>query len=120
MGQPYGKQAPASIDNIPIINDIDFEGRGEFLTVAAEPTSGSRKFELDQKTGDIVDETYTRLPTTSVIRQFGGAAKKIALTFDDGPDPEWTPKILDILKEKKVTATFLIIDSNAEAYPGLV
>lgn len=120
MGQPYGKQAPASIDNIPIINDIDFEGRGEFLTVAAEPTSGSRKFELDRKTGDIVDETYTRLPTTYVIRQFGGAAKKIALTFDDGPDPEWTPKILDILKEKKVPATFFIIGSNAEAYPGLV
>ncbi len=120
MGQPYGKQAPASIDNIPIINDIDFEGRGEFLTVAAEPTSGSRKFELDKKTGDIVDETYTKLPTTYVIRQFGGGAKKIALTFDDGPDPEWTPKILDILKEKKVPATFFIIGSNAEAYPGLV
>ncbi|HEY4342850.1 MAG TPA: glycosyltransferase [Parvibaculum sp.] len=120
IGQPYGKAAPATLDDIPIIDDIDFEGRGEFLTVAAEPTTGSRKFELDAKSGDIVDETYTKLPTTYVIKQFGGAKKKIALTFDDGPDPEWTPQILDILKEKKVPATFFIIGSNAESYPGLV
>ena len=45
---------------------------------------------------------------------------KIALTFDDGPDPQWTPKILDILKEKGVQATFFIIGENGAAYPRLV
>lgn len=120
MGQPYGSAAPATLGSIPIIDDIDFEGRGEFLSVSAEPTTGSRKFEVDPQTGDINDETYIKLPTTYVIRQFGGADKKIALTFDDGPDAEWTPQILDVLKEKKVPATFFIIGSNAEAHPGLV
>ncbi len=45
---------------------------------------------------------------------------KIALTFDDGPDPEWTPQILDILKAKHVPATFFIIGANAEMSPRLV
>ena len=46
--------------------------------------------------------------------------KKLALTFDDGPDPEWTPQILDILKAKHVPATFFVIGANMEAHPGLV
>ena len=45
---------------------------------------------------------------------------KLALTFDDGPDPEWTPAILDILKDKHVPAAFFMIGSNMEAHPGLV
>ena len=44
----------------------------------------------------------------------------MALTFDDGPDPEWTPQILDILKAKGVHATFFIIGNNARAHPDLV
>ena len=43
--------------------------------------------------------------------------KKIALTFDDGPDNIVTYKILDILKEKQVKATFFIIGANAAKYP---
>ena len=43
--------------------------------------------------------------------------KKIALTFDDGPDNKVTYKILDILKEKQVKATFFIIGANATKYP---
>jgi peptidoglycan-N-acetylglucosamine deacetylase len=45
---------------------------------------------------------------------------KVALTFDDGPSTEWTPKILDILKQKGVKATFFIIGANGETNPGLV
>ena len=48
------------------------------------------------------------------------AGQGVALTFDDGPDPEWTPQILDILKAKHVHATFFMIGANAEANPGLV
>lgn len=40
--------------------------------------------------------------------------KLIALTFDDGPENYWTPKILDILKEKKVKATFFVIGQQAQ------
>lgn len=42
---------------------------------------------------------------------------KIALTFDDGPHPRYTPKILDILEEYGVKATFFVVGVNAEYYP---
>ncbi len=42
---------------------------------------------------------------------------KIALTFDDGPHPRYTPKILDILEEFGVKATFFVVGVNAEYYP---
>ncbi|MDA1366239.1 polysaccharide deacetylase family protein [Glycomyces algeriensis] len=45
---------------------------------------------------------------------------RVALTFDDGPSPEWTPKVLDMLREQGVKATFCLIGAYAEAYPELV
>ncbi|TDQ34231.1 polysaccharide deacetylase family protein [Aureibacillus halotolerans] len=44
----------------------------------------------------------------------------IALTFDDGPDPRYTPHLLDILKEAGVHATFFVIGSNAQEHPDLI
>ncbi len=44
----------------------------------------------------------------------------VALTFDDGPHPKYTPKILDILKEEGVSATFFAVGMNAETYPELI
>lgn len=46
--------------------------------------------------------------------------KVIALTFDDGPNPKYTPQILDILKENNAKATFFVIGSRAQKYPALV
>ena len=43
----------------------------------------------------------------------------VALTFDDGPDPEVTPKILDMLKGHKAKATFFVIGQHVEKYPEL-
>jgi cellulose synthase/poly-beta-1,6-N-acetylglucosamine synthase-like glycosyltransferase/peptidoglycan/xylan/chitin deacetylase (PgdA/CDA1 family)/spore germination protein YaaH len=120
MGRKYNATSPAGLRDIPTTQDVDFEGQGEVLRVEAQPTPGTRAIEVDKDTGDIDDETYTKLPTTFVIRQAGYSQTKLALTFDDGPDPEYTPEILDILKAKHVTATFFIIGENAEAYPGLV
>ena len=45
------------------------------------------------------------------------AGKKIALTFDDGPHPRLTPKILGILDKYSVKATFFVIGQNAKYYP---
>lgn len=46
--------------------------------------------------------------------------KTIALTFDDGPDPTWTPRILDVLKKHHVHATFFVVGSAAVENPDLV
>lgn len=45
---------------------------------------------------------------------------KIAITFDDGPSPAWTPQLLDGLKERNVKATFFLIGENAKNNPELV
>jgi len=46
--------------------------------------------------------------------------KKVALTFDDGPNPDATPRILDTLAELGVKATFFILGRHAERWPELV
>ncbi len=46
--------------------------------------------------------------------------KKIALTFDDGPHPRYTERILNILKKYDVKATFFVIGVNIENYPGVI
>src|ERR1035438_8316320 len=44
----------------------------------------------------------------------------VALTFDDGPDPVTTPRVLDILHQKQVPATFFVVGERAEQHPELV
>ncbi|XID95759.1 polysaccharide deacetylase family protein [Paenibacillaceae bacterium WGS1546] len=46
--------------------------------------------------------------------------RKVALTFDDVPDPRFTPQVLDVLKEKGVKATFFVVGSRAKKHPELV
>jgi cellulose synthase/poly-beta-1,6-N-acetylglucosamine synthase-like glycosyltransferase/peptidoglycan/xylan/chitin deacetylase (PgdA/CDA1 family) len=120
MGRPYGAPAPEALRVIGTGQDIDFEGEGEMLRVAETPAEGARTFEVDNQTGEIVDQVYKTVPTPFVIERAGDTPGKLALTFDDGPDRDWTPKILDILKAKDVRASFFIIGENAQAYPALV
>ncbi|EGX54856.1 hydrolase [Streptomyces zinciresistens K42] len=44
----------------------------------------------------------------------------VNITIDDGPDPSWTPQMLDVLKERGVKATFCMVGTQAQAYPDLV
>lgn len=46
--------------------------------------------------------------------------RQVCLTFDDGPHPEHTPRLLDVLREHRVPATFFVVGELAERYPGLV
>ncbi|MEJ2862419.1 bifunctional polysaccharide deacetylase/glycosyltransferase family 2 protein [Actinomycetospora flava] len=47
-------------------------------------------------------------------------AKTVALTFDDGPDPTWTPRVLEVLRRHQVPATFFVVGSNAARHPDLL
>ncbi|MEO9077997.1 MAG: glycosyltransferase, partial [Rhodanobacter sp.] len=120
FGRPYNAPAPDQLRTIGAGEDIDIEGQGEVLEIASKPSAGARTIELDKDGGSIDDETYTSLPSSYVIQRAGTLPHKIALTFDDGPDPQWTPQILDILKAKHVPATFFIIGANAEMSPKLI
>jgi len=100
---------------------VDFEGNGELLqVVSAQPRNGSRTLNVDSKTGYIDREEITSIPTSYVIQRTGDRPGLLALTFDDGPDPRWTPAILDILRRENVPATFFIVGKNGEAHPDLI
>jgi cellulose synthase/poly-beta-1,6-N-acetylglucosamine synthase-like glycosyltransferase/peptidoglycan/xylan/chitin deacetylase (PgdA/CDA1 family) len=100
--------------------EVDFEGNGELLKVMSRPQKGARDLDLDAASGFIKSEQFTALPSSYVVQRTGDRPGLLALTFDDGPDPRWTPAILDILKQENVPATFFIIGKNGQAYPELV
>ena len=124
-----------ALDNISFAGTglINFDGEGELLQPIAEPSRGKRIVVRDPKTGLIVAETYQKnaqghllVPTSYVVRRYSGVTgdtnkeKQVLLTFDDGPDPTWTPQILDILKKNHVPAVFFVVGKNAETNPDLV
>ena len=61
----------------------------------------------------VMGRTLVRLPP-------GERDGKVVLTFDDGPDPEVTPALLDLLDRRGVKASFFLIGENARAHPSLV
>jgi cellulose synthase/poly-beta-1,6-N-acetylglucosamine synthase-like glycosyltransferase/peptidoglycan/xylan/chitin deacetylase (PgdA/CDA1 family) len=64
--------------------------------------------------GPIVDTTGGKVKSTQVPRG------TIVLTFDDGPDPKWTPEVLAVLKKHDIPATFFVTGANVTRYPDLV
>jgi cellulose synthase/poly-beta-1,6-N-acetylglucosamine synthase-like glycosyltransferase/peptidoglycan/xylan/chitin deacetylase (PgdA/CDA1 family) len=58
--------------------------------------------------------------SSNPIRSVGPGPRTIALTFDDGPDPTWTPRVLEVLRRHRVRATFFVVGSQVVAHPGLI
>lgn len=89
---------------------------------------GSQELSLEHQEMDDLDEERSPDTSQSGFRSmekkvyFNGSAKdgkQVALTFDDGPDAIVTPKILDILKENEIKATFFLLGDRAEAHPEI-
>ena len=104
-----------ALNVVPYGYEVAHYGKGELLKVTAAPTTGKRKIVYDAASGSIVDRQYIRYPTPYEVEHWGNKNKrKIALTFDDGPDPEYTSQVLDILKQYQVPGTFFVIGMNAQ------
>ncbi len=99
--------------NTPV-ESPDYIGDGEVLNVVSKPQPGLLHLEIDSTEKIISEEQYIQLPTKYVIRKYGNVHNQVILTFDDGPDPEYTPQILDILKKEKVPAAFFVVGMEAE------
>jgi cellulose synthase/poly-beta-1,6-N-acetylglucosamine synthase-like glycosyltransferase/peptidoglycan/xylan/chitin deacetylase (PgdA/CDA1 family)/spore germination protein YaaH len=112
------QNSPDPLRTINYGYQVDFEGNGELLKVMSRPQKGARDLEVDN--GFIKSERFTALPSSYVVERTGDRPGLLALTFDDGPDPKWTPAILDILKRENVPATFFIIGKNGQTYPDLL
>ncbi len=94
-------------------------GRGEVVNLDPASAAGRRSFRTDAAGRILCDyERPSAHPT--LFRMGGGAGNRVCLTFDDGPDPEYSPAILDILKERGVKAAFFVVGSEAEKYPGII
>ncbi|WCT12792.1 glycosyltransferase [Mucilaginibacter jinjuensis] len=97
------------------LNDkIDYDGDGEVLDLITTPKTGLIDVKMDTTNFVITNQNYIHLPTKYVIRRYGYSPKKVVLTFDDGPDPDYTPRILDILKKENVPAAFFVVGVMAE------
>lgn len=101
-------------------------GEGELLNIIFTPAQGNIKLETDKTDMLITEQQYVQLPSGYVYQKFAedkspiGPGHKMILTFDDGPDATYTPKILDILQKKKVPATFFVVGLNAESNIPLI
>jgi cellulose synthase/poly-beta-1,6-N-acetylglucosamine synthase-like glycosyltransferase/peptidoglycan/xylan/chitin deacetylase (PgdA/CDA1 family)/spore germination protein YaaH len=102
------------LTTVGLNNKINYEGDGEVLDLITTPVKGEIDVKLDTINYVITNQTYIKLPTKYVIRKYGYKPGKIVLTFDDGPDPDFTPRILDILKREKVPAAFFVVGSMGE------
>ena len=116
---PGDPAAPAKLKDVPPGQDVDMEGEGEVLRIEASPLVGRRTITVDSNTALISDESFDSLPEPYRVGRYGASKNQVALTFDDGPDPEWTPKILDVLKRERATATFFLIGIQSDKYDSL-
>ncbi|WP_241491930.1 glycosyltransferase [Sphingomonas endophytica] len=97
--------------HLPAPAGITVRGKGEIMRIAAEATPGERRVRWS---GPLIRAArYVRLPQPDVVERTGAHRRLVALTFDDGPDPAWTPTILDVLKREHARATFFVTGANA-------
>lgn len=108
------KYTGKELSKVELNDRINYTGDGEILDLVTTPKEGELTLKLDSVTKMITYQDYVSLPTKYVINKFGQADKKVILTFDDGPDPTYTPQILKILKKEKVPATFFVVGMMAE------
>jgi len=110
----------ARLQDVPPGQDLIIEGEGDIWRISATPMNGRRTFRYDASTDTIVEESYQKYPLSYRIEALGGIPHKLALTFDDGPDPNFTAPILDILRAKRAPATFFVTGVAANNSPGLL
>jgi peptidoglycan-N-acetylglucosamine deacetylase len=89
--------------------DVLYKGKGEVLAASSPKLeTGVRRLSLDAPHNLITDQKIQIFPRSTTVTRWGARTDKvIALTFDDGPDRRYTAKVLDVLREKDVKATFL-------------
>jgi cellulose synthase/poly-beta-1,6-N-acetylglucosamine synthase-like glycosyltransferase/peptidoglycan/xylan/chitin deacetylase (PgdA/CDA1 family)/spore germination protein YaaH len=106
--------------------DVDSEGEGDILDITRKMQTGRRVATMDDDDSipvgyrSVAAETMTSYPLSYTVTQTGYYPNEVALSFDDGPDPTWTPKILDILKQKHASGAFFMIGEEAQNNIGLM
>ncbi len=109
-----------TLQSVEFDNYVHYFGEGAFLRIHEHPQVGQRSIEVDAQTGRIVDQTYEIPPAPYIVERYGKPdVLEIILTFDDGPHPEYTRDILDILRENDVPGVFFLLGRNVMEYPDI-
>lgn len=103
----------SKLHNVQMSYDVDYVGEGEILDVISTPRAGAIQVVRDTAEDLISNEVYEATPSIFVIKKYGKKPKKVVLSFDDGPDERYTPRIIDILSREHVPAVFFMIGMNA-------
>ncbi|WP_419807559.1 glycosyltransferase [Sphingomonas sp.] len=112
FGRDHRTLPPAGVlQSLPAGNEVNIDGAGEVLRIGAVPVTGRRRIQTD-RAGAITGMRWDELPMPWQVQRTGFKPGLVALTFDDGPDPTWTPRVLDVLKAFHVPATFFVIGEN--------
>jgi cellulose synthase/poly-beta-1,6-N-acetylglucosamine synthase-like glycosyltransferase/spore germination protein YaaH/peptidoglycan/xylan/chitin deacetylase (PgdA/CDA1 family) len=118
---PDDSYNPAQLSVLTASKQVNDYSGGEFLRVLETPRDGSREVSSPKTPDADYTEVYKVFPTYFVIEDSGNTNDKvIALSFDDGPDSKYTPRVLDILSRYHVPATFFVIGVNAERNIDLI
>ncbi|MGA9672221.1 MAG: glycosyltransferase [Terracidiphilus sp.] len=123
--KPSNPDSLQALGSVQPGHDVDIEGAGDIMRVTSLPQPGKRTISLDTDETDprkmlIIDEHMDVYPRTYTVQYYGYHPNQVAISFDDGPDPKWTPKILNILKQKNVKGTFFLIGAEAAENIGLM
>lgn len=112
-------QSDKILNSIPAASTVTTNGdRQDLIKISVTPKSGQREYEISNNV--VIKEKFNVYPSDYLIENLNFVSdKKVVLTFDDGPDPIFTPQILSILRKYNITATFFIIGSNANVSPGI-
>jgi peptidoglycan-N-acetylglucosamine deacetylase len=123
--KPSSPDSLSALASVEPGHDVDVGGSGDIMRVTGLQQKGTRTVEVDTDEPDprkklIIDEHMDIYPRNYSVEYYGYHPNEVSISFDDGPDPAWTPKILDILKRKNVKGTFMIIGSDAAQNVGLL
>ncbi|WP_162606280.1 polysaccharide deacetylase family protein [Jiangella asiatica] len=95
------------------------EPSGTAVATAPEPKSSARLLSA-VPAGDSTAAPVAEVDSVGTRHLTGREGRTVALTFDDGPHPDFTPQVLRILRDNEVTATFCVVGEMARNQPDLV
>ncbi|GGF63375.1 hypothetical protein GCM10010912_05550 [Paenibacillus albidus] len=118
LSAPFSEYASASL-SLPQAgaDQVELEKKAQNQHAVPAGSAAAARVRRSSK-GLSLSELLRKYPETIMTR--GPRSKSIALTFDDVPDPRFTPQLLDVLKQHHVRATFFVVGSRAEKHPALV
>ncbi|MFC6639829.1 glycosyltransferase [Sulfitobacter sp. JBTF-M27] len=110
-----------ALSGVMIDTYVQYIGEGPALRVLDRAKFGFRTFEVDPVTGLVKNQLYEAYPEPYRLERYGAPAPgELVLTFDDGPHPEFTPRILDILEETGTPAAFFVLGQNVMNHPDIL